>query len=1225
MYYTDVFVGTVNINKLKSALIAELKGFNSIDLTQLVQGLCLFMGYPSCLCKPKKSVGESLKKISKELKEELKNYECLLKPSLNCNSSCSDSHVVCKCCVLDCINEVQGSSCQCVKGGSKNCSCSIDDTNKRCCKDLLEKLKASLSLLNLRADMEKLCSCPENCCENGECKASQGCSVCINLQASNTSDYTITGLGLLRPSPKRLAGRLEGFFGGKSSYEHSCRCQCNGSKDPSCCCLACGTGKCSEACSPGCLCPQSGPCPRKVFCEAIQNVKVVAHTSQMKCCDSGTKCHCELQNSSPCSSNCCASKSPSGKSNQQSLKCMLRRLVTYFKDLETSSKKFKSCCDLLCVVKMCHFLWKFYGKRNLNECSKCKSGKSQCSSKAGQCCSGSSPQCSSGSTCQNCSECQQICYAKEFSRALEALKLSSPCGQNLYRVLDDFLYYCCNVIAPQQRAIENKIKGLQEKHCQKASQTPQCCPKDPSKTPCTCPSGSSSCQACQQLSKDSQLKPLLFSEFSSAYSSSASLASSPEDEQKNAAKIFLGMLPCLYYGLKYLNEKCKGDWKDLYISNKDYSPGRFLIGLGFDVEKLQGKKGSDIFGPLSSLFTSSNGPLQSLYEKSKIYFTSLSSRSSPVPSPDSPSQPKTVREILLWLSGLPFTSGFEALLQHCERLCLATQGSVKPENFKASLFDSCFLSPFVLGAIEGSKSDEEALENFPPYKSEISKFSYPEDPSDLLEKLCENARKVFPPLKFLCMQCELDKDQGGWKNCYFGQKCSVNSGSGSFSSSSGCSSCPNSKTYLCTASGSNKDVHGKHCDPKGGGQCINANGGKCDISGSTSKHTSTNCKPCPHPLMRFLCDGSDSSQSQSPSSPFRLPFSFARLDFSQTPPVILDASSDKDFLTMGFDSSKLSPTGRSGESLFVILDIFVGNSNSDQKVCFLRDLLRFLLCLTRTPPETLGELFSFYYKLAEWVKKNETDQKKKDFKTSLETFIDSLPGTYSGQKLTGAVQSLYESEGHKNKNHSDPPYSLKLLAHCWTASGSDPCGNFLFPLATNAWDLFAPSNSDVYLSWLCHLAKDFKGHFKKFQGEFSSSSNSCCSSSSGSQCKILECPCILPKFYKNGFTFMLPSKLSGKNCSNFITQLKAFVTKSTLDDLIEEIENFLWHIRKPFFLFVLAFWAFVISYFLYVQLYKLDLLHLKSHAHFSRSFKILPSTLFSDASSRLKDLSYFTL
>ncbi|KAK1936202.1 hypothetical protein X943_002037, partial [Babesia divergens] len=372
MYYTDVFVGIVNIDKLKSALIAELPDFNvnSNDLTQLVHGLCLFMGYPSCLCKPKKSVEDSLKEISKELKEELKNYKCLLKSIPNSDLNCLSckSLVVCKCCVLDCINEVQ--KCKCVQGGSnKNCTCSNDDTNKRCCKDLLEKLKASLSLLNLKADME-ICSCTENCCDKGVCinKGSSNCTHCNNLKTS-TSDYTVTGLGLLRPSPKRLAERLDKIFGNGSSKSSSgCSCRCNGSTSESCCCLACDNGKCFESCTVKCdpskCSSHKSPstCSRKTFCEAIKDVKVLVGSGDMTCCSKGQNCHCGLDPStsgSNCQSGQCCVVTANGSNKYHSLKCLIRRLVKFFKDLSLDPSQPKSsclCCELLCVLKICEFL-----------------------------------------------------------------------------------------------------------------------------------------------------------------------------------------------------------------------------------------------------------------------------------------------------------------------------------------------------------------------------------------------------------------------------------------------------------------------------------------------------------------------------------------------------------------------------------------------------------------------------------------------------------------------------------------------------------------------------------------------------------------------------------------------------------------------------------------------------------------------------------------------------
>ncbi|KAK1936341.1 variant erythrocyte surface antigen-1 family protein [Babesia divergens] len=680
----------------------------------------------------------------------------------------------------------------------------------------------------------------------------------------------------------------------------------------------------------------------------------------------------------------------------------------------------------------------------------------------------------------------------------------------------------------------------------------------------------------------------------------------PDCNVKKAARVFLCFLPCMWYALKFLKEKCdkdesKGGWKTFKINDNNNSLRHFLVGMGFDVGQLDGDKtGQKIFELLKDLFPS-NGPLQSLYEKCKNYFTppshSLSHVSSTSKSPSQPKDlktPSTVRDILLWLSGLPFASGFKALLKHCESLCLATGNPVEFNDFETSLYSSCFLLPSAVLTVIQCPG---APEGFSPSSSDWGKFCYPSDPFDLLDMLFENVRKVFVPLKFLCMQCERSAAEGGWGNCRYGRQCSVDpSTSVSSGSSSGCgSSCSNSNIYLCSyVSGQNKDVHDEHCAKSG--QCINLNSGSCTSGHNTPPSA---CIPCPHPLMRFLLDGSeDSEDPQKIVSLFQ-------------PPEV--------FPKMGFSKSNLPANGWSGYPLYKILDVFVGKADSDAQVCFLRDLLRFLLCLTRTPPSTFGEIFSFYYKLAEWVDKNEKDQKKKDFKASLETEISSHPGTYGfGPKLTTAVYAVYGSEHQSPSDHSNTKYTLRLLSHCWGAKKNDPCGNFLFPLATNAWDLFAPSNSDVYLSWLCYFAKDFRKTFEELKGKFPS----CCSSSCE---KIVECPCALPFLYKNGFTFMKASNLSGKKCSNFIAQLGKFVGNSTLDKLIAEIEAFLWSIRFPFFFGFLYVWFFVLSYFFYVILIKLDTFHTGSHLHLPRSFKILPSTLFSDASSKLKDLSYFSL
>ncbi|KAK1935311.1 variant erythrocyte surface antigen-1 family protein [Babesia divergens] len=690
---------------------------------------------------------------------------------------------------------------------------------------------------------------------------------------------------------------------------------------------------------------------------------------------------------------------------------------------------------------------------------------------------------------------------------------------------------------------------------------------------------------------------------------------------RKAAKIFLGFLPALYYALKYLYDKCKKDWNGQTIEGEKISNNslrHFLRGMGYNVDKeLNGtKKGQEISGLLSSLFNngSSNGSeFKDLYEKSKEYFTSSSS--SLVPSSTSKSKPETVREILLWLSGLPFTPGFEALLDHCKGLCLATKDSVNFNNFEAYLYSSCLRSPFVLATIQWPGKSEIFYHNL----SDISESLYPEDAFDLFNMLLENVRKVFPALTFLKSQCDRVTAQAGWKDCYYGKKCAEkfkeNSSGSSLSPAPPGSCCSGSKSapsygILCTSKPNVSNCH-EHCI-KPGVKCIGLQ--KCtDTSQSSNEkaHTSNNdwCNPCPHPLMAFICDSDPKN--------FKTLFKFPQGSY---------------VIRMGFKAEHLPENARKGKDLHDVLKDFCDSSSTS-----LTSLVKFLNCISRTPPETLGEFFAFF--------KIFVPQLKKKFQ-NFDPYVKGEPGGPSANGIMDALETLNGSNSHSSGDHSVA--SLYSLNGCHVPTSISTCGKYLHPLTENAYNIFITDFVDTYLSWVCHVPRMFREKVEEFQGKFSD----CCSKSS---CKsIIYCPCAWPLISSQGFNFMSLStlacvnkdgkehgkrgnqvqkhdnegdpKCTRKTCQNFISQLGKVVGQgSPLQALLDAIDKFLWSIRKPFFLFVLAFWAFVISYFLYVQLYKLDLLHLKSHAHLPRSFKILPSTLFSDASSKLKDLSYFTL
>ncbi|KAK1934935.1 variant erythrocyte surface antigen-1 family protein, partial [Babesia divergens] len=383
---------------------------------------------------------------------------------------------------------------------------------------------------------------------------------------------------------------------------------------------------------------------------------------------------------------------------------------------------------------------------------------------------------------------------------------------------------------------------------------------------------------------------------------------------------------------------------------------------------------------------------------------------------------------------------------------------------------SCFLVPVsVISFIQHSDSHVSTF--FSTADSEFSKFSYPDDPSDLLEMLCEYVRKIFTAFDFLSTRCKNYANCGGWMECYFGKSCQTeNSASGSFTSNSDCK-CENSDKYLCTAS--NPSVH-DHCAQ---GECLNSGSSKtCDNSNGSvhkSKPGQKCSKKCPHPLQRFLCDGSsDSSVSKS---------LFVHSDI--TP--------------MGFSPDKLSSTGRNGSSLHAVLKVFC-----DDGFYPLTRLVQFALCIFRNPPETLGELFAFFFRFGY----------SDVFTSNFESWINGEPGFYSGSDLKKAIQNLYGSS-HSGNSHSNDLKSLYDCSSTKGSSGTPPtCGKYLYPLTYNAYNNknFIEGFLDTYLSWVCYSAEKFEKKLKEFHHEASTKSLKCCLSSS---CKIVECPCALPFLY----------------------------------------------------------------------------------------------------------------
>ncbi|KAK1939123.1 variant erythrocyte surface antigen-1, beta subunit [Babesia divergens] len=701
--------GSDNINNLKNALKAELGSSGLTDeletqLKDLASGLGFLAGLPACLCKTKKSVEEGLQKIYEELENfnYCKNFDI---SKLNCDL-CKSNLYPCKCCVIQSIKDVKG--CQCIKG--RTCHCKDKDVS---CAKVLAGLEACLHLQCLQADMNEICQCSgSECCKGKQCDgnskgpAGVSCDFCLKLK-SNTPVPT-TGLGLSPPNPIRLAEKLEKFFGSGGTSKNGCKCQCGSNPDKSCCCLACPDNKkCFESCSAGCgskgCSSQHSPsqCPCKTFCQNINGIKIAAEAGDRTCCDSGHKCHCEVDSNCTASSssgqglNCCIENS--GGHYKHSLKCMIRRLVLYFKDLKSdisspSKENFKNCCELLCVLKTCEFLDGY-----LKDTSK----------------------------------------AKKFYHELETLRFAGPCGQELWRTLDSFLNFIRYVFYPKVKdlRLEYTIKEARNScdKCQNSSGKHSSCNG--------CKSGTSSCPGCTAVLKELQthkdVLSLMTRGYSSAYSEASwnSLTSSsgsgskccgslsspscgcpssgcsssgsscpsqccPDCPQKKAAKIFLGFLPCMYWGLKILYDRAQDPltWPDWQYISMDYNDkpssglAKFLQALGYGLDPLKTKKGFDIF-PILGILYGSDKIFENLYNFVSLnYFVpsrSLSSGS----SKSQPSPPSTVRQMLLWLYGLRFQKSFPSLVENCKSLSLPLDNAFHPDAVCYYIHTCCFLLP----------------------------------------------------------------------------------------------------------------------------------------------------------------------------------------------------------------------------------------------------------------------------------------------------------------------------------------------------------------------------------------------------------------------------------------------------------------------------------------------------------------------------------------------------
>ncbi|GIX65783.1 variant erythrocyte surface antigen-1 family protein [Babesia caballi] len=698
--------------------------------------------------------------------------------------------------------------------------------------------------------------------------------------------------------------------------------------------------------------------------------------------------------------------------------------------------------------------------------------------------------------------------------------------------------------------------------------------------------------------------------------SSVKWTHSDTPDVKTCAKIFLGCLPLYYQALTYIYW---GSKTGAQIAKS--ALGRFTeFGKASSSLKDSNSPYVKFTKKLQEVVTKNGGqpsdscPLSALFYGASCYF-----RYQQITTAKSAfNTPKTIREMLYFLSALQFSSAYDELNEHIGTV-LTTELSVADSSdrnsnntlsatqLKEYLRASCAFSPSVLGLIQGPGATENTSDPwlFELFCNSAFQFKYPSGAA-LFSKVSNYAYALQFQLGFLYSTCGNIGVKCGWQECTYGKEMNPK-GSGNSPQSH---ICPGLK---CNTSNCNHNS----------GQC---NHNKYSQSEGCGKSAST-----PSPLQAFII-------GTLPS--FGLSSSSTTNHMSDHPQGALC------HVPMGFQANHLRSIGN-GAVVYLVLKPICGNFSSP-----LRQLCEKLGCLTKRTPRSLGDMFGFTWHLKGQLSNTLSSLQSAQWFGELK---DKLPFSYELENDSG--ENLKKFVGTDHKAHNSSPADLTALHSSGCNKSSQTCGPYLSPLTLSHGATFgkpAPYAS-TYLSWMAYLTDDLQSQFQEMLEEFKNidcsktgcrgkagSQQACTSHTPGTHSTSNECKCdsvvrcggVLPLLYRYGFTFSDMGALFGegntgnntkRNCKAFADQLQSVISGNPLNKLLESIDNFLFLFRYYFLSNLSGFWAIYIGLILYTFFFLLDTLHLRSHLKLTSSHPVPPLSLLTSGSPLpVTKLTYIT-
>ncbi|GBE59208.1 hypothetical protein, conserved [Babesia ovata] len=566
--------------------------------------------------------------------------------------------------------------------------------------------------------------------------------------------------------------------------------------------------------------------------------------------------------------------------------------------------------------------------------------------------------------------------------------------------------------------------------------------------------------------------------------------------------------------------------------------------------------------------------------------------------PQSPKPPCSVYEMLVWLSGLRHSRAYDALKRHV-RAAVETEdaqsGETKPYTLAAptafSAGNMLFLldhmtsqSYYLLVCILGTGDAHTVYAADFPNNS--CKLQYPTDGEECFHLLLDILRRLFPPLKFLSARCGLGARHHGWAQCKYGKNVTP-------------------YTWQCNRPLKNMPNRHPECTDK-----------------SPLMSYLNDCLPghLPHQVSNVGCEPQCNTCPSRPNgTPCLTPLGFR-----------------------GFSGST-----KTGKQLCKVLTKFLCN---DHVTC--------IFTLLPRPPSSLPEHFGFALSLAAGINTRIPDRRS-SHKTLADAFDASTDSLSLGLYKTGAlVAALTHAYGAGSVDHADcQHHHLKHLAthnFCTGKSRNMDSAAYLSSLCHDAYNHLAHRHSDLYLSWAVYLPWQLWQHLERLHGALCSISChdwGCFTCLHGDTCvpgrhglcddmtesprchctSVVQCSGVSPTLYNYGFTFPNPSALNREDSPNTCAQLSKLLTNVLhsrhFTNLFHHCDQFLWEIRTPFLYTLVAIWLIATLYILVILLYRIDVLHVRSHLLTTRASHLIDVKALLAGSRRMlslyKDVDYF--